>query len=99
VTCSKYYRFWNILVGSERLVEVVRFKARQLQYRVGHLYIFNCLLSSRTPYTVMASEQSTHMEPFRPQAPVISITGRHFTDTNGRVLDLRGANVGSSSKV
>jgi hypothetical protein len=35
-----------------------------------------------------------------PRAPTVSTRGRHFIDSeDGRVLWLRGANVGASSKV
>lgn len=38
-------------------------------------------------------------ELYVPSADSINISGRHFTDPLGRVLGLRGANVGSASKV
>jgi len=34
-----------------------------------------------------------------PSAKTISINGRHFVDEHGRALLMRGANVGSASKV
>ncbi|KAK4685812.1 hypothetical protein P7C73_g4320, partial [Tremellales sp. Uapishka_1] len=36
---------------------------------------------------------------FVPRASTIQTSGRHFIDEHGRVLDLRGANVGGASKV
>lgn len=38
-------------------------------------------------------------EVYQPSADSITISGRHFIDPLGRVLGLRGANVGSASKV
>ena len=37
-------------------------------------------------------------ETYRPSSSSIKILGRHFIDTHGRILDLRGVNVGASSK-
>lgn len=42
---------------------------------------------------------AAQFELFVPSADSIAISGRHFTDPLGRVLGLRGANVGSASKV
>lgn len=42
---------------------------------------------------------ASDFELFVPTADSISISGRNFTDPLGRVLGLRGANVGSASKV
>lgn len=41
----------------------------------------------------------THIEAFRPSADSVRLDGRHFVDARGRILDMRGANVGSASKV
>lgn len=43
--------------------------------------------------------EASQFELFVPSADSIGISGRHFTDPLGRVLGLRGANVGSASKV
>jgi hypothetical protein len=42
---------------------------------------------------------SITIEALEPSARNITINGRNFVDEHGRVLDLRGANVGSASKV
>jgi hypothetical protein len=42
---------------------------------------------------------SAHIEAFRPDATSVQLDGRNFVDGHGRVLDMRGANVGSASKV
>jgi hypothetical protein len=47
----------------------------------------------------MSSEKTTVQEAYKPAASNIEISGRDFIDNHGRVLDLRGANVSSSSKV
>lgn len=41
----------------------------------------------------------TELELYVPSAGNISISGRYFKDSYGRILGLRGANVGSASKV
>ena len=45
------------------------------------------------------NQLEVRIEPFHPHAGVIQLSGRHFIDEHGRVLDMRGANVGSASKV
>ena len=45
------------------------------------------------------SVADTHIEVDRPSADSIRLDGRHFVDAYGRILDMRGANVGSASKV
>jgi hypothetical protein len=45
------------------------------------------------------SVADTHIEAFRPSADSVRLEGRHFVDAHGRILDMRGANVGSASKV
>jgi hypothetical protein len=47
----------------------------------------------------MSSEKTTIQEAYKPGSSTIKISGRDFIDNHGRVLDLRGANVSSSSKV
>jgi hypothetical protein len=49
----------------------------------------------------MSSKGATEVsfEAYHPSAARISLRGRHFVDNHDRVLDLRGANVGSASKV
>lgn len=39
------------------------------------------------------------LEPFHPTCANVSISGRNFVDPLGRILDLRGVNVGASSKM
>jgi hypothetical protein len=39
------------------------------------------------------------VQPFRPSAGEINILGKNFIDSRGRILHLRGANVGAASKV
>ena len=47
----------------------------------------------------MSATKNISIEAFKPGSSVIQVSGRNFTDNNGRILDLRGANVSSSSKV
>jgi hypothetical protein len=47
----------------------------------------------------MSNEKTTAKEAYKPGSSNIEISGRDFIDNHGRVLDLRGANVSSSSKV
>ena len=47
----------------------------------------------------MSATKNISIEAFKPGSSVIQVSGRDFTDNHGRILDLRGANVSSSSKV
>jgi hypothetical protein len=47
----------------------------------------------------MLASKDISIEAFKPGASAIQVSGRNFSDNHGRVLDLRGANVSSSSKV
>jgi hypothetical protein len=47
----------------------------------------------------MSATKNISIEAFKPGSSVIQVSGRNFTDNHGRILDLRGANVSSSSKV
>jgi hypothetical protein len=47
----------------------------------------------------MSATEVMPAEAFYPNASNVRITGRDFVDQHGRVLDLRGANVSSASKV
>lgn len=47
----------------------------------------------------MSSEKAPMHEAYKPGSSNIEISGQYLVDNHGRVLDLRGANVSSSSKV
>lgn len=47
----------------------------------------------------MSNEKTSVHEAYKPSSSNIEISGQYFVDNHGRVLDLRGANVSSSSKV
>jgi len=47
----------------------------------------------------MSATKNISIEALKPGSSVIQVSGQYFTDNHGRILDFRGANVSSSSKV
>jgi hypothetical protein len=47
----------------------------------------------------MTVKQTPPVDPLVPSVSNIRVAGRDFVDDHGRILNLRGANVSSSSKV
>lgn len=87
------YHFGFILVVHHIPVEVVR--QGVTLHSIYHYFVQSISYS----YITMSATKNISIEAFKPGASVIQVSGRDFTDSHGRILDLRGANVSSSSKV
>jgi len=73
----------------------------EVVHKVSLLSLSSIIITHKGSYRYynMTTTKDISFEAFKPGASVIQVSGRNFTDNHGRVLDLRGANVGSSSKV
>lgn len=93
---SQQLLYWEYF-GSEHVYEIPVEVVRQ---GVTFNYIYQYFVQRISySYITMAATKNISIEAFQPGASVIQVAGRNFTDNHGRVLDLRGANVSSSSKV
>lgn len=87
------------LTARPRVQNIDRILCQQDVSESRTLLLSTCTVDySKLEMTTKTSPQAD-TSAFKPSAKSISILGRHFVDDKGRILALRGANVGSASKV